>query len=281
MSIAEPKAEVDREQVAFLSAELQKCQKLRARYLQFRIANANSLQAYVVSTGGYAANQTEEERKQRFAAAARLIKLIDTGNAPADTEPSVIAFVQTTQIAIDGFELAKTLQEKQIKKLAEQLPVAPWVREPEQKGFGILMLGIVIGETGDLFNYANPGKVWKRLGCAPFEKDGMMLMPATWRGRSKLGRDQTKLDAIDWTELGYSPRRRSIAFNISSSLVQGNGDGPYKTRYDMKKASFAERYPDYKPLRCHYHGHLLCAKLLLKNLWLEWVQPEPDEWMNG
>lgn len=281
MSIAEPKVEVDREQVAHLSAELQKCQKLRAWYLKSRIMVSNRLLASVASTGGYSANQTEKEREKRFTAAGKLIKQINTGKAPGDTGANVLAIVQTTQGAISGFELAKKLQEKQMEKLAEQLPVASWVREPEQKGFGILMLGIVIGETGDLFNYANPGKVWRRMGCAPLEKDGLMYMPATWRRRSKLPRDKTKLDAIDWTELGYNPRRRSIAFNVSSSLVQGNGDGPYKTRYNVKKAQFAERYPDYTPMRCHHHGHLLCAKLLLKNLWLEWVQPEPDEWTTG
>ena len=85
---------------------------------------------------------------------------------------------------------------------------------------------------------------------------------------------------------GYSPRRRSIAYLIGEGLVKqnfvsgGQGDGrlesesgsagPYRSRYDQKKAEFAEKHPDYKPLRCHLHGMLLATKLLLKNLWIEW-----------
>jgi hypothetical protein len=91
------------------------------------------------------------------------------------------------------------------------------------------------------------------------------------------------MNAADWSEFGYSPRRRSIAYIVGEGIIKQNKDadgnpGPYRRRYDVKKAELAERFPDYGEVRCHNHGHLLCTKLLLKNLWIEWCQPEPDAW---
>jgi hypothetical protein len=60
-------------------------------------------------------------------------------------------------------------------------------------------------------------------------------------------------------------------WNIEEALIKGNRGGPYKARYDQAKATIAAAHSDYKPMRCHNHGHLLCGKLLLKHLWIEWT----------
>src|SRR5699024_9665846 len=54
--------------------------------------------------------------------------------------------------------------EKMMAREAKKLPVAKWV--DGIKGFGIGSLAAVIGETGDLNNYATHSKLWKRLGLA-------------------------------------------------------------------------------------------------------------------
>jgi hypothetical protein len=159
----------------------------------------------------------------------------------------------------------------------------------------------VIGETGDLSNYANPAKVWRRLGCAPFTKDQETLMGATWRGRSN-GKRGTKLHASDWEEFGYSPRRRSISYLIGEGIVKANGLGPYRKRYDTVKKDYPKKHPDRvkcpdckgsgegKRAKCskckgagklmkraHLHAMLLATKSLLKELWVVWNNYPPKE----
>lgn len=291
MSIA---GEID---IREISAELQAHQRQRAWHLKSRIMVSNRLLHTVAGTMGYSSGLKESERDKLFAQAKGLIKLICLG----EVEPDIAPLVRTTQVAIDGFDQAKLWHEKAMEVLAKQLHVVQWVQHPDQKGFGIPFLAIVIGETGDLTNYGNPAKVWRRLGCAPFTKDGVTLMGATWRSRSG-GKKGTRLTAEDWEEFGYSPRRRSIAYLIGEGLMKQNAPGPYRKRYDEAKAKAALRddwtrcqkcdgtgrqkkakCPDCKGtgklmMRCHRHGMLLAAKLLLKNLWLEWNDYPEGGW---
>jgi len=226
---------------------------------------ANRLQATVAGACGYHSGMSESERKKAFNEASELIRRIDN-NEIGSTMHGLVA---TTMQAISGFDEMKTQIEKEMKKIALTLPIVPWVQHPDQKGFGIHMCAIIIGETGDLSNYEAPGKLWARMGCAPYEKDGEMHMAKTWRSRANK-KGVVKLHASDWEEYGYSPRRRSIAYLVGEGLLKLNGDGPYRTRYNEAKARFAELHPETSKGHCHYHGMLLAAKLLLKNLWIEW-----------
>lgn len=249
---------------AELSAELQSLQKLRAWYIKSRNMVANRLQATIAGTIGYHSGLKESERAKLFTEAGKLIKRVRAGEEKSDHEPLIL----TTAQAIDGFEEMRKSIEKEMKSLANQLPVIDWVNDSQQRGFGVLFLAIVIGETGDLANYANPGKVWRRMACAPWTKNDETLMGATWRCRSK-SKTQTKLHAADWEEYGYSPRRRSISYLIGEGLVKQN-KSIYRERYEIKKEELAEKHSDYNKMRCHLHGMLLATKLLLKNLWIEW-----------
>src|SRR5207253_1386283 len=100
--------------------------------------------------------------------------------------------------------------EAKMKQLVVQLPVYAWLKQKEQRGLGVPNTAIIIGETGDLANYANPAKVWRRMACAPWEFDGKTKMGATWKGKKK----GEALPKEEWTAYGYSPRRRSIAWLI-------------------------------------------------------------------
>lgn len=278
--------------VSEISAELQSLQHWRAWHLKSRIMIANRLRATVAGTVGYHSGMAEKERAKAMVEASKVIK---ETIARGEITSKMDGLILSTTLSIDGFDREKKTLEKEMLACARQLPVAAWVEEPNQRGFGLPFLGIVIGETGDLAGYANPGKVWRRLGCAPFTKEGETLMGATWRSRGK-SRTQTKLHASDWEEFGYSPRRRSIAYLIGEGLIKQNNGGPYRLRYDRKKAEAARKHPDWLEcskckgtgktqrgtkcsnckgtgrvmMRCHLHGMLLATKLLLKNLWLEW-----------
>jgi hypothetical protein len=275
--------------VATISVELQKLQRQRSVYLKSRIMITNRLQAIVAGTMDYHSGMTLAERAKLMKKAATLIKKIENG----EVESELSGLVKAHLLSVEEFVREQKRLDKAMVALAEQLPVAKWVESPEQKCFGLLSLAIVVGETGDLFKYANPAKVWRRLGCAPFTKGDETLMGATWKGRKKNVHVE-KLTKDEWSDFGYSPRRRSIAYLIGEGIVKQNGCikngngtmgvndvkfvndkddvciGPYRSRYDETKKLLAEKHPDYSKQRCHLHGMLLATKLLLKNLWIEW-----------
>jgi len=241
--------------------ELQALQRQRSVIIKSRIMQANRLQSVVAGTLGYSSSMAEKDRLKKFQEASAVIKQI----ANDEISSPFSGVVKTTLIGIDAFDVMQKSLEKEMGKLAAKLPVAAWVALPEQRGFGMPSLAVIVGEVGDFANYANPGKVWRRMGCAPWTFEDKTLMGSTWR----FGKEG-KLPASEWEAFGYSPRRRSIAYLIGENLVKGNREGPYRKRYDAKKQEFKAAHPDYSDLRCHRHGMLLAAKLLLKNLWIEW-----------
>lgn len=256
--------------VAQMAKGLQDLQRRRAVVLKSRVMIANRLQAVIAGTLGYSAFNDPEERTKKFLEATKVIKAVVKGEQTHPMQDVIMAH----HLAITDLERTKDVLEKEMVACSEKLPIAQWVSRSEQRGFGLLFLAIVIGETGDLANYANPAKVWRRLGCAPFksvvttstgELREQVAMGATWRS----GREG-KLSAEQWAEFGYSPRRRSIAYLIGKNLWMQNQSGPYRKRAEEAKATFAATHPEYKPMRCQLHCMLLATKLLLKNLWIEW-----------
>lgn len=246
--------------IAEICAELQSLQRKRAVIVKSRIMQANRLQAVVAGTLGYLSSMKETERTKKFQEALAVIDAV----ANDKQGHSLSAVIKTTLIGIEAFDSLEKEIKKEMVACANTLPIKAWVELPEQRGFGLFFLAIVIGETGDLSNYANPAKVWRRLGCAPWTFNGKTQMGATWRS-GKGG----KLPAEEWERFGYSPRRRSLAYLIGEGIVKLN-KGSYRTRYDEAKEIIQASHSDYSKLRCHRHGMLLATKLLLKNLWIEW-----------
>jgi hypothetical protein len=236
--------------------------------IKSRIMQMNRLVALVAGTMGYHSGMKEKDREASFAEARKRIKEV-MGDLTSEIEGGFAhplqSVIRTTMVGVNAFEEMQESLEKSMRKQVALLPgILAWVGQPEQRGFGEMMLAVIIGETGDLSDYANPGKVWRRLGCAPWEFNGSNHMGSTWR----YGKEG-KLPAEEWEKFGYSPRRRSIAYLIGEGLVKQN-KGVYRRRYDETKKIFKENHPDYSDKRCHLHGMLLATKLLLKNLWIEW-----------
>ena len=249
--------------------QLRDLQRQRIVNLKSRIMIENRLVASIACMNGYQASMDEKERLARFDAARKAIKEVLEGDAHRETELCAAPLIRSASVAIDGFDQMVREYERQMVRLAKLLPVAAWVLKPEQKGFGMLSLAVVVGEAGDLNNYANPGKLWKFMASAPYESDGVMKMPSTWRREGGLS-------AAEWMEIGYNPRRRSIGYLIGENLVKQNGTGPYRQRYDYAKARAANTHADWKPLRCHRHGMLLATKMIYLRLWCEWTGNDPN-----
>ncbi len=243
-------------------AALQALRRNDAALTKQRVMNENHRRAYVATLLGYSAGQAEKVRKEYMQQADSLIKQLV---ADPTVEHQAAFFVRSSEHGIASLLRAEDVNAKQMRVEARKLPVAEWAALPEQRGFGELSLARVIGETGDLRLYANPAKVWRRLGLAPwtFQKGGepVTRMGSTWRAKGGLPADE-------WSAFGYSPRRRSVMYVVGDTLMKGNRTGPYKARYDEAKVAKVDT--GWPPIHAHKHALLVMTKLLVKNLWKAW-----------
>lgn len=137
-------------------------------------------------------------------------------------------------------------------KLAKQLPVWPWWKSVN--GLGALGLAQIVGESGDLSNYANPGKLWKRLGLAVID-----------------GKSQRRVSGAAALEHGYSPRRRSVMYCIGDSAIKKQS--PYRDLYLERKEYEKAKVPDLTPMHHHRRAQRYMEKRILKHLWQRWRWP--------
>jgi len=155
--------------------------------------------------------------------------------------------------------------EKQMKKMAKELPVWSWVKEI--RGFGELSLAGIIGETGDLNNYSTPSKLWKRLGLAVIN-----------------GGRQRKVAGVEALEHGYAPHRRSLVWNLGDTMIKGvirkvnDDDGEdtgervslneYGAIYLARKAYESDRVET--KAHAHNRAERYMEKRLILDLWKAW-----------
>jgi hypothetical protein len=189
-------------------------------------------------------------------------------------------------IVVPNIEMRTKLDEleatatRQMTRLARSLPVYQWAEGV--RGFGALGLAIIVGEAGDLGGYANPGKLWKRMGVAVIDGLRQGAVPV---GLSQEARKNA------WIERKYSPVRRSRLYTVGTALLM-SGNEEYRTVYlDRKGYEVAKAEADglkvvpaakipargkdaYRSL-----GHIdqrsrrYTEKRLLRNLWQAWRNP--------
>lgn len=263
----------------------------RERLFMIRTKNRmmNSTVAYVRRFLNWSPDMPESERAKINAKALSIVQKIEKGKSPADDERFAAIkcqhLIMAAQKAREPFE--SSLKEKEIKhldgtvgpgieremvRIAKQLPVWQWASGI--KGFGALSLAVIIAETGDLSNYANPGKVWKRMGLAPYKGKSAR----SWRVGGGL-------KAEEWTELGYKPGRRSEMFQRVDPLMKHQIDkvkdadgndtgervyGPYGKVYADRKRYELERDPAMSKMYAHNRASRYMEKRLLKHLWQAW-----------
>jgi hypothetical protein len=155
--------------------------------------------------------------------------------------------------------------------------VYPWVQSIH--GAGALGLATIIAETGDLNNYPNVAKVWKRLGFAPFDGyAGSTWKRDTWRPR--------KLTAEEWTEHPFSGERYALMHQIAIWLVnsqwigkaksdtgEGKPDGPYGEIYAARRKHTLKTHADWSDGHCRMDALRVAMKAFLRDLHVEWNKP--------
>jgi hypothetical protein len=153
--------------------------------------------------------QFSTDKDKGKAQANALYDRMDKGEIP--WLPGLVPLVS----ARDLVAASRKEEELMLKRLARQLPVWGWVKKTP--GLGDLGLGQIVAEAGDLSNYSNPGKLWKRMGLAVMD-----------------GQAQRKMtDAEQAKAHGFNPQRRSVMYVIGSAIVKGKG--PYREVYDERK----------------------------------------------
>jgi hypothetical protein len=155
--------------------------------------------------------------------------------------------------------------EKEMAKMAKTLPVWPWVESI--RGFGAMSLAGIVGEAGDLSNYSNPAKLWKRMGLAVIN-----------------GERQRKVKTDKAMEMGYSPPRRSLVWNLGDTMLKGTvrkvkDDDGEDTGERTALNEYGQIYLDrkaYERPRVESDGHAhnrakrYMEKRLLRDLWRAW-----------
>ena len=251
----------------------------------------NRLLAFVATSGGYYSTMKESERIKAFTEAGKRIERIMSEEESSDIDEMVISTMQGLQ----GFDSVMKNTVKEMKIIVKKLPIYKWLKENDQLGLGEKSLAVVIGEAGDLCDYDRPGKLWKRMGCAPYKSKEKMQMGSTWLRNKK-----DSLSKEEWVDFGYCPRRRAEAYVIGTCLLKANGEGPYRQRYNKARLNAAKSHPEWLvcskcsgtgvvksgkkcdickgegtvTMHLHKHAQLLMTKLLLKNVWMEWNKLE-------
>jgi hypothetical protein len=179
---------------------------------------------------GWSKDKPEAERKIIAGQAVALIL--------SEEQHEWSAIITASQAARLPFDKIEARAIKEMTALAKSLPA--WAAFGEDvRGFGAASLAVIVAEAGDLSNYANPGKLWKRMGLAVMGD-------------------------------GYNPLRRSRMWNIGDALIKGNKTGEYRAIYLARKEYELARDHEMKPIKAHRRAQRYMEKRLLRNLWQAW-----------
>ncbi len=179
---------------------------------------------------------------------------------PSDDFPLLAADLEVDRRMREPAIKARAAVEKQMRKLARDLPVYAGFAA-NVRGFADLGLAVIAGECGDLANYATVSKVWKRLGLAPFNGQA----GSTWRRTGGLTADE-------WTALGYSPKRLGQLYGVVTvPLFMAQRAGmPYREVYLTRRAHTAITHPEWSKKRSDNDARRIMTKALIADLWSAW-----------
>ncbi len=229
-----------------------------------------SLESFVRINGtNWKPDMDEADREKLNKEVRAMIKRIRAGE-PSDFSDAV----DTSDKARAPADKMRNSSEKLMATLATTLPVYPWVEAI--RGAGALGLATIVAETGDLSNYPNPAKVWKRLGYAPYDGfAGSTWKRPTWRPRT--------LAKEEWIENPFSGERYALMHQIVEWLVnaqwigkaksksgEGEPNGPYGQIYADRRAHTLVTHPDWSLGHRRNDALRITMKEFLKHLHIQW-----------
>lgn len=97
--------------------------------------------------------------------------------------------------------------ETQLEKLAEELPAYASFWKPT-RGLSGLGLALIVGEAGNLAEYDTHSQLWRRFGLHV-------------GGGQAYYTKRSGMSPEAWSKAGYCPRRRSLVYQLTDSLLKG------------------------------------------------------------
>lgn len=233
-------------------------QKKRVFCIKSQSRCDRSVEAFIARYLGYQNELDAADRVALFKRAAAIRRSVEKGGHEKDNTQMTVAprasgdshlvddnhnsraifactpIILTSAMSRSSWDNLRDQAEKEMRKLAATLPVYLWVKAI--KGFGDLGLAIIVGEAGDIGNYATKERLWKRLGLAVIEGE----------------RQQRRSDKEQAAAHGYNPRRRAEIWTLGDSLFRhqwrgakddqpAGPSGPYGVIYQTRKDYTANR----------------------------------------
>lgn len=233
----------------------------RARFVQRqRVALGNAFLAFVrLEVLGVSSFSPEAERARAAKVSAGIRKQLASGQPPStpgvaigpDLAAELTGLWLATEASTVQLERIERGYRKEMARLAAGLPGSAFVAG--LKGFALPGFALLLGEVGEPGAYANPAKVWKRLGLAVID-----------------GKRQTRhCDAVLAELHGYCPSRRSVSWVVFDSLFRHQREGDrYRAVYDAAKAAYLER--GWTRLHAHKAAKRKAEKVFVLDLWRAW-----------
>jgi hypothetical protein len=227
--------------------------------------NDRARDSFIAGLLGYRPDLTPAERKAIFARAANLATWIEReGKRRVEATESLSAIAQVRPVALAnaagraGYDDLRKTAEAEMITLARELPAAAFVATVH--GLDMLGLAVIVGEVGDLSGYANPSKLWKRLGLAPYNGTAA----ATWRREGGLSAD-------DWKAIGFKPSRLGQIYGVvTTPLFFGKTKNKYGAIYAVRREHTALTHPEWSKGHSDNDGRRYITKRLLKDIWRAW-----------
>lgn len=247
--------------------KIQQLQKKRNAIIKMMNAQNSRTVSFITSQLGYHSFLEEADRDKLWSKAEKIHSIIVNQKEIPDDLQDIINDVFPIVIAnhngMEGLIKQRKVYEKEMETLVKTLTIHDyWTME---KGCGTLGLAILIGEIGNLSDYANPAKVWKRMGVAVM--DGIRQGGLTKNSSNEA-----------WILHGYNKKRRSSLWTIGDCLIKTNGkDGRYRKIYNERKIYEAEKIekakdkPKFPNMAAHRRAQRYMEKRLLRDLWNEWT----------
>lgn len=182
----------------------------------------------------------------------------------AAVTPYILAFAGARKV----FDDRVAAVHNEMELLAEQLPEPVLKFITDTRGLGVRGLAWLVGECGDLSNYASKERLWKRLGYAVI-------------GNKRQGDAGKGASAEVWLQHGYSPGRHGEAWSFFNDVllraqwrrekdgVAAHAIGPYGEVYGKARAKNLAK-EGVTPAHAGKMARREMAKASIKDLWRCW-----------
>ena len=245
--------------------QLAELQYRRKFYIKLTNKQTNATGSLVRRALGWRYDMEDAERQKLNNRAAAIVARALVGKEPsaenADIVNALAIDFSVTSLAIKPLQDQRAMIEKEMKRIARQLPIYAWAKDV--RGFGELGLAVLTAEAGDPTRFSRKDRLFKRLGLSPHEGKAY----STWRGV------KNGLSAEDWVAAGYSPRRRAEIFAVIGDPLfkqQSVVGWPDRLAYDRRKQAAAAAHPDWTPMHLHMDAMRVMTKHLIRDFWVAW-----------